>query len=874
MPKILVTGADGQLGKAIRELSTQYPRYTFLFTDIGELDLTDREAVKAFILQEKPAYVINCAAYTAVDRAEEDAAGAFRLNADAVGHLVTAAAEHPFRFLHVSTDYVFDGMSYRPYREDDRPSPRSVYGKSKYEGERIALEYPGTVVIRTAWLYSENGSNFVKTILRLARERDHLEVVYDQIGSPTYAGDLAGALLTIIAEAEEGEGGWMPGIYHYTDEGVCSWYDLALEILEAAGKKIRVKAVTSEQFERPAPRPFYSVLAKEKIKSHYGVVIPHWKKSLYKCIEKIKSKDMEQNDLLEQVKARAREWLEGDYDEQTKKEVKALLDGDPDKLTDAFYKSLEFGTGGLRGIMGAGTNRMNIYTVGMATQGLANYLKKQFAGRDTIRVVISHDCRNNSRLFAETTAGIFAGNGFEVFLFEDLRPTPELSFAIRHLGCQSGVMITASHNPKEYNGYKAYWEDGAQVIPPHDKAIIEEVAKIKDPSQVMFDGPKEKIQVIGEEVDEAYLQAVTSLSLTPEAVKRHHDLKIVYTPIHGTGVKMVPAALERYGFTNIIHVPEQDVTDGNFPTVVSPNPEEHAALEMALKKADETGAELVMASDPDGDRLGIAVRDDKGEMRLLNGNQTATLLTYYLLTRWKEKNKLTGKEYIVKTIVTTDLIGDMAKHFEVKYFDVLTGFKWIADIIRRNEGKMTFIGGGEESYGFMIGDFVRDKDAVSTAVMVAETAAWAREQGKSLLDLLKDIYMQFSFYKEDLLNIVRKGKKGAEEIQAMMDNFRSKYPETINGSNVMLIHDYLKQQTIDLISDLRYHITLPKSNVLQFILHDGSKVSVRPSGTEPKIKFYFSVQGELKDPADFDRVDAELQAKIEAIKKDMRLTEA
>ncbi len=870
MTKILVTGADGQLGSALRKASEHRPRWQFLFTDIGELDLTDREAVRAFLLKERPDYVINCAAYTAVDKAEEEPEKAFRLNADVVAHLLGEVRQHPFRLVHISTDYIFSGTSFRPYREDDRPDPRSVYGKSKYEGERIALEYGDTLVIRTAWLYSEQGSNFVKTILRLAGEKEHLEVVYDQIGSPTYAGDLAEAILEIIGAAEEKDL-WKPGIYHYADEGVCSWYDLAREILQIAGRKTPVRAVTSEQFVRPAPRPYYSVLAKEKIKETYGITIPHWKESLAQCLRNLKTTDMEKDDLLQQVKARARQWLEGNYDEETKKEVQALLEGDPARLIDAFYKDLEFGTGGLRGIMGAGTNRMNIYTIGMATQGLANYLKKQFAGREVIRVVISHDCRNNSRLFAETTAGIFAGNGFEVFLFDDLRPTPELSFAIRHLGCQSGVMITASHNPKEYNGYKAYWEDGAQVIPPHDKAIIEEVGRIKDPSQVMFDGPKEKITLIGKEVDEAYLEKVTSLTLSPEAVKKHSDLKIVYTPIHGTGVKMVPAALERYGFRNIIHVPEQDVTDGNFPTVVSPNPEEHAALEMALQRADETGAELVMASDPDGDRLGIAVRDEKGKMRLLNGNQTATLLTYYLLRRWQEKGKLTGNEYIVKTIVTTDLIGDIAKHFGVKYFDVLTGFKWIADVIRRHEGKMTFIGGGEESYGFMVGDFVRDKDAVSTAVMVAETAAWARDQGKSLLDLLKDIYVQFGFYREDLLNIVRKGKEGAEEIQAMMDSFRSHYPQTINGSNVMLIHDYLKQQTIDLISDLRYHITLPKSNVLQFILHDGSKVSVRPSGTEPKIKFYFSVKGELKDPADFDRVDAELVQKIEAIKKDMKL---
>jgi len=580
---------------------------------------------------------------------------------------------------------------------------------------------------------------------------------------------------------------------------------------------------------------------------------------------------MEDNDLLAKVKTRAQEWLDGDYDEQTKEEIRRMMREDPESLIDAFYKNLEFGTGGLRGIMGAGTNRMNIYTVGMATQGLANYIKKRFADRDRISVVVSHDCRNNSRLFAETTADIFASNDFEVYLFEDLRPTPELSFAIRYLHCQSGVMITASHNPKEYNGYKAYWEDGAQVIPPHDINIIKEVNKIKDINEIKFNGPKEKITLIGKEVDEAYLEKVLSLSLSPKAVKKYHDLKIVYTPIHGTGVKLVPAALERYGFTNIIHVPEQDINDGNFPTVISPNPEEHAALEMALNKADETDAELVMASDPDGDRLGIAVRDSNGKMMLLNGNQTATLLTYYLLTRWHELGKISGKEYIIKTIVTTDLLGDIAKHFGVTHYDVLTGFKWIADMIRKKEGKEVFISGGEESYGYMIGDFVRDKDAVSTAVMIAETAAWAKDQGKTLLDVLKDIYIQFGFYKEDLLNIVRKGKSGAEEIQAMMERFRHNFPETINGANVMLIHDYLKQQTIDLISDLRYHIMLPQSNVLQFITHDGSKVSMRPSGTEPKIKFYFSVKGKLEKPEDFNKTDKELKEKIEAIKKDLGL---
>ena len=871
MIKILVTGAYGQLGSAIKAASGDYPEIEFSFTDVDTLDLTDKEALSAFIKEHQPGWVINCAAYTQVDQAEEDPEGAYRINADSLKNLLETTTIHPFRLIHISTDYVFSGRNFRPYREDDPPDPQSVYGKSKYEGEQIAGGYPQTIIIRTSWLYSETGNNFIKTILRLAGEKDHLDVVYDQIGTPTYAGDLAEAILDIIGKTESKTHPFEPGIYHFSDEGVCSWYDLAREIISFKQLNIPVHPVTSEQFRRPAPRPFYSILAKEKIKKTYNLTIPYWKDSLYKCLQNIKSENMERKDLLEQVKAKAQQWLDGKYDEQTKEEIRRMMKDDPDKLVDAFYKNLEFGTGGLRGIMGAGTNRMNIYTVGMATQGLANYLKKQFSGREKISVVISHDCRNNSRLFAETTAGIFSGNGFEVYLFEDLRPTPELSFAIRHLHCQSGVMITASHNPKEYNGYKAYWEDGAQVIPPHDKNIIEEVNRIKDIGEVKYNGPQENIHLIGKEVDEAYLEKVIALSLTPEAVKKHHDLKIVYTPIHGTGVKLVPQALQRYGFTHIIHVPEQDINDGNFPTVVSPNPEEHAALEMALKKADETGAELVMASDPDGDRLGIAVRDEEGKMMLLNGNQTATLLTYYLLTRWQEKKKLTGKEYIVKTIVTTDLIGEIAKYFGVKHYDVLTGFKWIADVIRRKERKEIFIGGGEESYGFMIGDFVRDKDAVSAAVMIAETAAWARDHGKTLLDVLKEIYMKFSFYKENLLNIVKKGKSGAEEIQAIMERFRHNYPETINGSNVMLIHDYLKGQTIDLISDLRYHITLPKSNVLQFITDDGTKVSMRPAGTEPKIKFYFSVKGKLVKPEDFKKTDKALGEKIEKVKKDLGL---
>ncbi|RLD54265.1 MAG: phospho-sugar mutase, partial [Bacteroidetes bacterium] len=455
---------------------------------------------------------------------------------------------------------------------------------------------------------------------------------------------------------------------------------------------------------------------------------------------------MENHNILIEVKKKAEEWLNSPIDEASKTAIRDMLANNETELIESFYRDLEFGTGGLRGIMGVGTNRMNIYTLGMATQGLCNYLLDQFSDRKEISVAVAHDCRNNSPLFAEITAQICIANGIKAYLFDGLRPTPELSFAIRQLGCQSGVVITASHNPKEYNGYKAYWEDGAQIINPHDVNIINEVKKIKSIGDVKFDGDKEKIITLGEEMDKLYLDEVVRQSINPELIAANPDIKIVYTPIHGTGVELVPRALKLMGFTSIYNVPEQDVVDGNFPTVISPNPEESAALDMALKKADEVGADLVMASDPDADRVGIAIRDDQGKLMLVNGHQTASLLSYYLLSQWSERGKLTGKEYIVKTIVTTELIADMARHYKVPYWDVLTGFKFIADIIRKNEDKMTFIGGGEESYGFMIGDFVRDKDAVASCAILAELAAWARSRGKSMYDIIMEMYLKFSCY--------------------------------------------------------------------------------------------------------------------------------
>ncbi len=570
--------------------------------------------------------------------------------------------------------------------------------------------------------------------------------------------------------------------------------------------------------------------------------------------------------------AKAQIWLGDGYDEETKAAVRAMLDNeDKTDLIEAFYKDLEFGTGGLRGIMGAGTNRMNIYTVGAATQGLSNYLKKAFADLPQIKVAIGHDCRNNSRKFAEVAADVFSANGIKVYLFDALRPTPEVSFAIRELGCQSGVILTASHNPKEYNGYKAYWNDGAQMIAPHDKNTIDEVNKITSVKDVKFRGNAELIEIIGEEIDRRYLDRIKTLSLSPEAIAHHHDMKIVYTPIHGTGVKLIPASLKNFGFTNIIHVPEQDVVSGDFPTVVSPNPEEPAALDMAIKKAIETDAELVMASDPDADRIGIAVRNDKGEFVLVNGNQIVMIFLNYLMTRNKELGLLKGNEYIVKTIVTTETIKTIAERNGFKMYDCYTGFKWIASVIRENEGKARYIGGGEESYGFLPEDFVRDKDSVSSISLMAEIAAWAKDKGMTMYQMLQDIYIKYGYSKEKGISVVRKGKSGAEEIVAMMKNFRENPMKELGGSPVILIKDYASLEATDVVNGTKSKLDMPvTSNVLQYFSADGSKVSIRPSGTEPKIKFYIEVRGiKMDNYADYDAANAAADAKIEAIKKEL-----
>ncbi|HCI56382.1 MAG TPA: phospho-sugar mutase [Bacteroidales bacterium] len=573
---------------------------------------------------------------------------------------------------------------------------------------------------------------------------------------------------------------------------------------------------------------------------------------------------------IEEIRKRARVWLGEEFNEETRREVKAMLEGDEATLIDAFYKDLEFGTGGLRGIMGAGTNRMNIYTIGMATQGLANYLLKNF-GETTIKVAIAHDCRNNSRYFAETAADIFSANGFEVLLFDSLRPTPELSFAIRHYKCHSGVVVTASHNPPEYNGYKAYWNDGGQVVPPHDEGIINEVRKIKSVKEIKFGGDKSRIKILGKETDDLFLKEVLKIRLNPDAIEKQKDMGIVYTPIHGTGGKLIPSALKLFGFRNIINVPEQDITDGNFPTVKSPNPEEAEALKMAIETAEKNNADLVMATDPDADRLGIAVRTPERSFILFNGNQTGALLMYYTLSQYKEKKLYKGNEYVIKTIVTSDLLDRIAEDHKVECYNVLTGFKYFAELIRKLEGKKKFIGGGEESYGYLPGDYVRDKDAVGSCALVAETAAWAKTKGMSLHDLLIKIYLKYGLYREKLVNIVRKGVEGANEINAMMKEYRDNPPTEINKSRVIRIDDYEKLISFDTIHGTQDKLKLIKSDVLQFFLEDGSKISIRPSGTEPKIKFYFSVNTKLESESKYKETVKLLDERIESIIKDLKL---
>ncbi len=570
------------------------------------------------------------------------------------------------------------------------------------------------------------------------------------------------------------------------------------------------------------------------------------------------------------IEAKTASWLKGNFDQATKDAISKLQKENTSELADAFYRNLEFGTGGLRGIMGVGTNRMNKYTVGMATQGYANYLKKSFPGEE-VKVAIAHDSRNNSRFFAETTANVFAANGIKVYLFESLRPTPELSFAIRHFKCQGGVVCTASHNPKEYNGYKAYWTDGGQLVPPHDKNVIKEVEKIASVDDVKWTGGEKNITIIGKEVDEAYIEMVKGLSVYPDVITKQHDLKIVYTPIHGSGIMLVPQVLKRYGFTNVHIVEEQKTPDGNFPTVGYPNPEEKETMSIGLAKAKELDADILLGTDPDADRVGIGIKDNHGEWVLMNGNQTAVLAFNYMIEARKAKGIAQPNDMVITTIVTTGMINRIAEKNNVKCYNVLTGFKWIAEMIREKEGKENYVIGGEESFGLMIGDKIRDKDAVSAVAILCEMAAYEKNKGRSLFEKLLELYVEYGFYKEDLISITKKGMDGQQQIAAMMEGYRKNPPKMINGSAVVQLLDYELQKGKNLQSGDEWKIELPKSNVLQFVLADGTLISARPSGTEPKIKFYFSINDKLNSAAEFDTMNKKLDEKIKAIIADMKL---
>ena len=570
------------------------------------------------------------------------------------------------------------------------------------------------------------------------------------------------------------------------------------------------------------------------------------------------------------IQEKVANWLSGNFDDEIKNKIKELQTSNPDELGDAFYRNLEFGTGGLRGLMGVGTNRINKYTVGMATQGYANYLKKSFPGQE-IKVAIAHDSRNNSRFFAETTAKVFAANGIKVFLFEDLRPTPELSFAIRQLGCKGGVVCTASHNPKEYNGYKAYWDDGGQLVPPHDENVITEVEKIGSVDEVKWSGSDENITIIGKDMDQAYIKMVKGLSVYPEVIQKEKELKIVYTPIHGTGIKLVPQVLKAFGFTNVHIVEEQSTPDGNFPTVVYPNPEESEAMSIGLKQAEAMDADILLGTDPDADRVGIGVKDNNGKWVLLNGNQTAVLAFNYMIESRKEKGIAQPNDMVVKTIVTSDMIDVFAAKKGIKCYNVLTGFKWIAELIKEKEEKENYVIGGEESYGLMIGSQLRDKDAVSAVAILCEMAAYEKSKGRSLFEKLIQLYLDYGFYKESLISITKKGRDGQQQIADMMERFRNNPPKLLAGSKVVELLDYEKRVKTNLLTNGQLPIDLPKSNVLQFITEDGSKISARPSGTEPKIKFYFSVNTNLDRAEDFEKKDAELKGKVDTIIKEMEL---
>ncbi|NNE54593.1 MAG: dTDP-4-dehydrorhamnose reductase, partial [Flavobacteriales bacterium] len=782
--KVLITGGGGQLASVLKEISQDYPEINCVDLTREELDIT--QPLDQSILAAHPDVraIVNTAAFASVDHAESQMDEAIHINSDGARNLAVFCATHQIPLIHYSTDYVFDGEARVPYDEESQVNPINAYGSSKLAGERAVLTAcPSATVFRTSWVVSDQGKNFLKTMVKLSAEKEKLSVVDDQVASPTNAYDLADATFHVLGAKLKGETQYN-GLLHFTNSGQCSWFEFARFIFDELNRSCQLDRVSTDEFDAPAPRPKYSKLDTSKWTSLTGHEPMHWKESIATLL---KEKFMEQITLDESILKRAEAWMDQPFDASTQEEVERLKNEDPAELYESFYTDLEFGTGGMRGKMGVGTNKINSYTIGLATQGFASFLKEKYAG-ETIRVAIAYDSRNNSPEFAKVTAEVFAGNGIEVILFSSLRPTPELSFAVRYKNCQGGVVITASHNPPEYNGYKVYGADGGQVVPPDDGAIIDRV-RATSFSDIRFDGNADLIDIVDEEIDEAYLNLIETYRLSKGAIDKHHDLKIVYTALHGTGIVLIPEALERHGFTNISLVPEQDVPDGNFPTVESPNPEETQALQAGLEMCQKLDADILLGTDPDADRVGLAVKNSKGEFELLNGNQAGTLLVYYHLVKWKELNKITGKEFVANTVVTTDLIARMAKDFGVKIYTTLTGFKWIADKIQELEGKEQFITGGEESYGYLVGDKIRDKDAVLSSVMFCEMTAWAKERGQSLIDILEEIYRKYGYFLESLVSVKKEGAAGKQAIGKMMEDLRNNPPRDLAGSKVVEMID-------------------------------------------------------------------------------------
>ncbi len=860
MKKVLVLGAGGQLGSFLLRRYATDKELSWVGYSREQLDIKNRSQFEDILDKEKPFAVVNAAAYTDVDRAETEKQLAWEVNAKAPSFIAKACNDKSVALVHISTDYVFNGENggtkEKPYRADDEVNPVGVYGESKEAGERAvkeAMSESGRYhILRTSWLYDNTGSNFFTTMARLGSERNRLRVVFDQRGTPTYVGSLSEAIRSLLVSGEK-----VPnGILHFSDEGVTSWASFAREIFVQLKMDVDVEEITTEEYPTKAMRPANSHLDGAPLRELLNLTKKSWKKALEMCI----------NSEYVRVKERAQVWTKEPYDLKTREVVKGWLKNEEEELLmEAFHTDIEFGTGGMRGICGPGTNRINEAIIASATQGLVNYIKgvKGDSG-EQLKVAIAYDCRNHSTEFAEVTARVLAGNGIQALLYPELRSTPQLSYTVRALGCVAGIVITASHNPPEYNGYKVYWDDGGQIVAPHDSGIISEVRKVQSLLEVnISSGPldsEDLITILGPELDEGYINAVLELRSSKSLEDNGSDLCLVFTGLHGTGSVSVPPALKAFGFSNVHEVMSQKEPDGNFPTVSSPNPEEGKALAEAILLGEQVSASLIMGTDPDADRVGFAVPNGEGGFQLLNGNETGALLFDYVLSCGRDNGTPFGsKEFVASTIVTSPLLGEIGKGYGLGVRTTLTGFKHIAAAIAQEKGSRDFVVGAEESYGYLIKNTARDKDAVSACCVISELAHSLKEQGTTMLERLEEIHRRFGLYQEGLISIVKSGRNGAKEISDMITSFRTNPPESLAGDKVVEFYDFASPD------GTKYN--LPKSNVLQFVTENGSIVTVRPSGTEPKIKFYVSVKGNLQAGDDYSKAQAELKTRVKDLFK-------